>query len=140
MALGPVQYLVVGFPGNEVNGDIAPELRKLVDSGTIRILDIVFVAKDVNGDVTVIEYDEHDQLFLFAEIDAEVGGLANEEDVAHAAGMLEPGNSAAVLIWEDTWAGPLTEAMRKSGGVALEGGRIPADLIETAMSDLASAS
>jgi hypothetical protein len=140
MALGPVQYLVVGFPGNEFNGDIAPELGKLVDSGTIRILDIVFVAKDVNGDVTVIEYDEHDQLFLFAEIDAEVGGLANEEDVAHAAGMLEPGNSAAVLIWEDTWAGPLTEAMRKSGGVALEGGRIPADLIETAMSDLASAS
>jgi hypothetical protein len=139
MPLGPVQYLIIGFPGNQFNGEIAPELGKLVDSGTIRILDIVFVAKDVDGSVTVVEYDEHDQLFLFAEIDAEVGGVANEEDVAHAAAMLEPGNSAAVLIWEDTWAGPLAEAMRNSGGVALEGGRIPAELIETAMSGLASA-
>jgi hypothetical protein len=140
MALGPVQYLVIGFPGNQFNGEIAPELGKLVESGTIRILDIVFVAKDDDGNVTIVEYDEHDQLFLFAEIDAEVGGLANEEDVAHAANMLEPGNSAAVLIWEDTWAAPLAEAMRKSGGVALEGGRIPAELIETAMSELATAS
>jgi hypothetical protein len=139
MALGPVQYLVIGFPGNQFNGEIAPELGKLVDSGTIRILDIVFVAKDEQGDVTIIEYDEHDQLFLFAEIDAEVGGLANQDDVAHAANMLEPGNSAALLIWEDTWAAPLTQAMRKSGGVALEGGRIPAELIETAMSELATA-
>jgi hypothetical protein len=139
MALGPVQYLVIGFPGNQFNGEIAPELGKLVESGTIRILDIVFVAKDDDGNVTIVEYDEHDQLFLFAEIDAEVGGLANEEDVAHAANMLEPGNSAAVLIWEDTWAAPLAEAMRKSGGVALEGGRIPAELIETAMSELATA-
>jgi hypothetical protein len=139
MALGPVQYLVIGFPGNQFNGEIAPELGKLVESGTIRILDIVFVAKDEQGDVTIIEYDEHDQLFLFAEIDAEVGGLANQDDVAHAANMLEPGNSAALLIWEDTWAAPLTQAMRKSGGVALEGGRIPAELIETAMSELATA-
>jgi hypothetical protein len=139
MALGPVQYLVIGFPGNHFNGEIAPELGKLVDSGTIRILDIVFVAKDEDGNVAIVEYDEHDQLFLFAEIDAEVGGLANEEDIAHAANMLEPGNSAAVLIWEDTWAAPLAEAMRNSGGVALEGGRIPADLIETAMSELATA-
>jgi hypothetical protein len=139
MPLGPVQYLVIGFPGNQFNGAIAPELGKLVESGTIRILDIVFVAKDDAGDVTVIEYDEHDQLLLFAEIDAEVGGLANSEDIEHAGSMLEPGNSASVLVWEDTWAAPLAAAMRDSGGVALEGGRIPADLIEAAMSDLASA-
>jgi hypothetical protein len=139
MPIGPVQYLVIGFPGNNFNGEIAPELGKLVESGTVRILDIVFVAKDVDGTITVIEYDEADELFLFAQIDGEVGGLANTEDVEHAASMIEPGNSAAVLIWEDTWALPLAEAMRNSGGVILEGARIPHELIETALSELASA-
>lgn len=139
MALGPVQYLVIGFPGNQFNGEIAPELGKLVDSGTIRILDLVFVVMEDDGTVSIVEYDEHDQLLLFSEIDAEVGGLANEEDVAHAASLLEPGNSAAILIWEDIWAAPLAEAMRNSGGVALEGGRIPDELIESAMTELSQA-
>ena len=139
MTMGPVNYLVVGFPGNQFKGEIAPELGKLVDSGLIRILDLVFVAKDTNGDVVVFEYDEHDDLAVFAEIDAEVGGLANDDDVSHAASMIEPGNSAALLIWEDVWAAPLAEAMRNSGGIPLQGARIPPELIETAMSDLASA-
>ena len=91
------------------------------------------------GDVTVFEYDELDELVLFAEIDGEVGGLANSDDIGHAAGMLEPGNSAALLIWEDVWAAPLTEAVRKSGGVPLQGARIPHELIESALSELASA-
>ncbi len=138
--MGPVNYLVVGFPGNKFNGDIAPELGKLVDSGLIRILDIVFVAKDTDGDVVVFEYDEHDDLALFAEIDGEAGGLANDDDIGHAASMIDPGNSAALLIWEDVWAAPLAEAMRKSGGIALQGARIPHELIETALSELASAS
>ncbi len=139
MSIGPVNYLVVGFPGNEFNGDIAPELGRLVDSGLIRILDIVFVGKDTDGDVTVFEYDEHDGLALFAEIDGEVGGLANDDDIGYVAGMLEPGNSAALLIWEDLWAAPLAEAMRNSGGVALQGARIPHELIELALSEATAA-
>ncbi|MGP0031904.1 MAG: DUF6325 family protein [Acidimicrobiales bacterium] len=139
MTIGPVNYLVVGFPGNKFNGEIAPALGQLVDDGLIRILDLVFVGKDTDGDVTVFEYDEHDDLVLFAEIDAEVGGLANDEDIDRVGGLLEPGNSAALLIWEDLWAAPLAEAMRNSGGIALEGARIPHELIQSALSELDAA-
>ena len=80
--IGPVQYLVIGFPGNKFNGEIAPELGKLASSGVVRILDIVFVGKDTDGSVVVFEYDELEELALFAEIDGEVGGLANSDDVS----------------------------------------------------------
>jgi len=74
VAIGPVEYLIVGFPGNEFNGEIAPALADLVESGTIRLLDLVFVAKDADGNVAIVEYDEHDGLRAFAEIDGEVVG------------------------------------------------------------------
>jgi hypothetical protein len=135
--IGPVEYMILGFPGNQFNGDIAPELANLIESGTIRIIDLVFMTKDADGEVAAFEYDQHDGLKGFAALDGEVGGIIGEEDIAYAADGLEPNTSAALLIWEDTWAAPLVDALRGSGGVLLEGSRIPHDLIEAALSESA---
>lgn len=139
MAIGPVEYIIVGFPGNQFNGEIAPELGKLVDSGTIRILDLVFITKDEDGDVHAVEFEDHDDVALFNALDGEIGGFISDEDIQYAAAELEPNSSAALLIWEDVWATPFVEAMRNSGGVLIEGSRIPHDLIEAAEAELAAA-
>jgi hypothetical protein len=130
MAIGPVEYIIVGFPGNEFNGEIAPELAKLVESGTIRILDLVFITKDADGNVATIEVDELGDVSVFADFDGEIGGVISEQDVDYAAVGLEPNSSAALLVWEDLWAAPFVEALRASGGVLIEGSRIPFELIE----------
>jgi len=139
MAIGPVEYVIVGFPGNQFNGDIAPELGKLVDSGTIRILDLVFITKDGDGNVGAVEFEDHQDVALFNALEGEVGGIISDEDIEYAASELQPNSSAALLIWEDLWAGPFVDAMRKSGGVLIEGSRIPHDLIEAAEAELAAA-
>jgi hypothetical protein len=139
MAIGPVEYMIVGFPGNRFRGEIAPELAKLVNSGTIRILDLVFILKDADGSVTTFEFDQLDELAAFGDVDGEVGGLISNEDIEHAAALLEPNYSEALLVWEDVWATPFVDALRRADGVLLEGARIPRELIETAFSDLASA-
>jgi uncharacterized membrane protein len=139
MSLGPVSYTVVAFPGNQFNGNIAPEVEKLVANGTVRILDLVFVGKDEAGDTISLEFDQLDELAAFGEIDGEVGGLVNMEDLDLVASNLPEGNSALVIVWEDLWARPLVEAMRASGGVLVESARIPADLVDTALNELAEA-
>jgi uncharacterized membrane protein len=136
MPIGPVEYVILGFPENNFTGEIAPELADLVDNGLIRIIDLIFVSKDQDGNVIAIEVDEHDGLAGFAEIDGEVGGILGDEDIQHAAEALEPNTSAALIVWEDTWAAPLVQKLRDAGGVLIEGGRIPHDLVETAMADL----
>jgi hypothetical protein len=138
VAIGPVEYLIVAFPGNQFNGEIAPALADLVESGTIRLLDLVFVTKDADGNVAIVEYDEHDGLSAFAEIDGEVGGVISHEDIDHATHDLPANSSAAVLVWEDVWATPFAEAMRDSGAVLIEAARIPHDLIEPLVAELES--
>jgi hypothetical protein len=140
MAIGPVEYMIVGFPGSEFNGEIAPALANLIESGTIRLLDLVFITKDGDGDIAAIEFDEHDGLSAFAELDGEVGGFIGHEDIEYAANALDPSSSAALLVWEDTWANPLVDAMRGSGGVLIEGSRVPHDLVEEVMAALPAAS
>jgi len=132
MTIGPVEYIIIGFPGNKFNGQIAPELGKLVESGTIRVLDLVFIMKDGDGAVQAMEFEDHDDVALFNALEGEVGGLISEEDIAYAASELEPNSSAALLIWEDVWATPFVEALRASGAVLVEGARVPHDLIEAA--------
>jgi uncharacterized membrane protein len=138
MTVGPLEYAIFGFPGNQFTGEIAPELARLVESGTIRIIDLVFVSKDSDGNVVAIEVDENDDLVHFAAIDGEVGGVIGDEDIAHAGEGLEPNTSAALLVWEDTWAKPLVDALRGAGGVLIEGARIPEELVEEALAELAS--
>jgi hypothetical protein len=139
MAIGPVEYVLIGFPGNRFNGQIAPELGKLIDSGTIRVLDLVFISKDSDGNVTALEVENHDDVALFNALEGEVGGLISDEDIEYAGADLQPNSSAALLVWEDVWAIPFVEALRASGAVLLEGARIPHDLIELAEVGLASA-
>jgi hypothetical protein len=139
MTTGPVEYIIVGFPGNQFNGKIAPELIALVESGTIRILDLIFIGKDADGAVTSLEIDQLDVSIGFAGLDADVGGLISPVDIEFAARSLEPNSSAALLVWEDLWAAPFADAVRQSGGVLLEGARIPAEMITPALADLPSA-
>jgi hypothetical protein len=117
-----------------------PELVNLVEGGLIRILDLVVISRNEAGDVLVLEVDEDGDLSVaFAALDGEVGGVIGNDDIQHAAASIEPGSSAALLVWEDTWASPFVQAVRNAGGVLIEGARIPHDLIEELESLLASA-
>ena len=140
MATAPIEYLVVAFPDGNLSDEIAPELADLVDRKVIRILDIVFVAKESSGDVNVLEFDELGNLVGFAQIDGEVGGLIGPDDLDFVASELDPGSAAAVLLIEDLWAAPLASALERSGGVLLEGARIPQDLLVAEITELATAS
>ena len=139
MSIGPVEYLILGFPGNQFTGQIVPELAKLIDGGLIRIIDLTFITKDVDGNVGVVEFDVVEELAAFAGLDAEIGGILTDEDVAHAAVSLEPNTSAALLIWEDAWAAPFADAVREANGIILEGARIPHEFIEAAVDALSDA-
>jgi hypothetical protein len=139
MSIGPVEYVILGFPDNNFTGQIAPELVKLVDDGLVNIIDLTFISKDVDGNVTVVEFDAVEELAAFAGLDAEIGGILTDEDIAYAALSLEPNTSAALLIWEDAWAAPFAEAVRGANGVILEGARIPHELVQAAVDALSDA-
>ena len=139
MTTGPVEYIIVAFPGNKFNGAIAPELVALVESGTVRILDLIFIGKDDDGTVLALEIDELANVEAFAQLEGEFGGLIGPEDIAFVASKLEPGSSAALLLWEDLWATRFATALRDSGGVLVEGARIPHELIEPALTALPQA-
>jgi hypothetical protein len=111
-------------------------LEALVESGTVRILDLIFIGKDTDGSVISFEIDELDALAGFGALDADVGGIISPKDIEYAAAALEPNSSAALLIWEDLWATPFAEAVRRSDGVLLEGARMPHELIAPILADL----
>jgi uncharacterized membrane protein len=137
--MGPVSYTVIAFPGNKFSGKIVPEVEKLISSDTIRILDLVFVGKDERGDTISLEFDQLGELEGFGDLEGEVGGLVNMEDLDHVAAGLPEGNSALVILWEDLWAKPFVEAVVEAGGVVIDSARIPRDLVEAAMAELAEA-
>jgi uncharacterized membrane protein len=139
MTIGPVEYIIVGFPGNKFTGEIAPELIALVESGTVRILDLIFIGKDDDGEVLAFEIDELEGLGAFDDLEGEVGGLIGPKDIEFVASKLQPGSSAALLLWEDLWAGRFAQVVRDSGGVLLEGARIPHEIIEPAITALPQA-
>src|SRR3954467_8339025 len=117
--IGPVDYAIVAFPGNQFRGEIGPALSELVDDGTIRIIDIAFVGKDGEGNVVGLELLELDPK-VQKSLDAaqiEVNGLLNEDDMQTAAEALDPDSSAALIVWENVWARKVTKAMRDAGGV-----------------------
>jgi hypothetical protein len=132
--IGPVEYMVVAFPGNNFRGEIAPALQRLVESETIRIIDLVVVSKDADGEVATLEISELDpdvQAGL-ERMGIEGSGLFNEEDLAAAAEELEADSTAALLVWEDVWATRLVEAIRDADGVLLDLGRIPHEIVVAA--------
>jgi uncharacterized membrane protein len=135
MALGPVEYAVIAFPGNRFNGDVVPALSELVDNDTIHIIDLVFVYKDADGALTVGEIEELDAELgaLFAELEGEVDDLLNEEDLHELAALLPPNSSAAVIVWENLWAERFAAAVRGSGGQLVDSGRIPHEVVVGAL-------
>jgi hypothetical protein len=132
--LGPVEYLIVAFTDDAFKGEIGPALSDLVQAGTIRIIDLAFVGKDAEGEVTAFEMTDLDpDVKLGLEnLGVEVTGMFNEDDLMAAAEELEPGTSAALLLWEDIWARDVAEAMRNAGGVLLDFGRLPHEVVQAA--------
>ena len=132
--IGPVQYLIVAFPGNRFRGEIAPALADLVEAGTIRLMDVAFVGKDADGAVTAFELTELDPDVRegFERLGIEVSGMFNEEDLMAAAEELDPDSSAALLVWEDVWARKTAQALRDAGGVIFDFGRLPHEVVQAA--------
>src|SRR5262245_22769027 len=132
--IGPVDYLIVAFPGNQFRGEIAPALADLVEAGTIRIIDIAFVTKTADGDVAALEVTELDPEVRQAleSVGIEVNGLLNEEDLISTGEELEPNSSAALLVWENVWARDVAQAMRDAGGVLVAFERVPHDIVQAA--------
>jgi Family of unknown function (DUF6325) len=132
--IGPVEYLIVAFPGNRFRGEIAPALADLVEAGTIRIIDIAFVGKDENGDVSSFELSDLDPEVRqgLENVGATSGGLFNEEDLMAAGEELDPNSSAALLVWENIWAKPVAEAIRNAGGELYDYDRIPHEVVVAA--------
>ncbi|MET7646985.1 DUF6325 family protein [Streptomyces sp. NPDC005426] len=141
MAVGPVEYLVVAFPGSRFTGAIAPALAEAVASKAVRILDLTFVHRAEDGAIETIELDELDpeDLVSFEPVEGEVSGMLNSDDIRTLGENVPPGSSAALIVWEDLWALPLTEAVRASGGQLVAHERIPAEVAEAAVAAAVSA-
>jgi hypothetical protein len=132
--IGPVDYLIVAFPGNEFRGEIAPALAKLVDAGTIRIIDLAIVTKTEDGDVAALELTDLDPEVRagLEQMGVEVNGLFNEDDLMAAGEELDPNSSAALLLWENVWAREAAQAIRDAGGEIYDFARLPHDVVEAA--------
>jgi hypothetical protein len=125
--LGPVDWIVVEFPGSRFNGQIAPALLDLVQRDLVRVLDLLVLKKDADGSLEAFELSDLDEgeIGELRTYESELAMLLSEEDVTSLAAAIEPGSSAAVLVWENTWAAPFASAVRRSGGQLVASGRIP---------------
>jgi hypothetical protein len=129
--LGPVDYLVVEFPAGAGNftGEMAKELLALVDSETIRVIDVLLLRKDEDGSVEATELSDVAELGELVAVEAQLADLLAADDVVNLAVAMEPGSTAGVLIWENLWAAPFASAVRHSGGQLIANGRIPIQAI-----------
>ena len=132
MALGPVELLVIKFPGNEFRGEIAPALRELVENGTIRIIDLLFIKKDADGKVTANELMDlaPDVYAIFDPLVSDIEGLLADDDVQALSGALENNSSAGVLLFENVWATRFRDAVVNANGQLILSERIPRSVIE----------
>lgn len=133
--LGPVDWIVVEFPGSKLTGEIAPILKDYVDRGLIRILDLLMLKKDADGTIEGFELSDLDdgELGGLRTFETEVAMLLSEQDVEDLAVTIEPGSSAAVLVWENLWAAPFGAAVRHAGGQLAASGRIPVQAVLAAL-------
>ncbi len=140
MSLGPIEVLVIAFPGNRFNGAIMPELSRLVETGVISIVDGLLLHKDADGEVTFVELGEagaDDDVATLAALLDQVESLISDEDVAELATGLDPSSSAAILVFEHTWAKPFRDAIVDSGGVLAAKFRVPGRAVEELLRELA---
>jgi hypothetical protein len=132
---GPIDYLVVEFPGSKMTGEAFPLLVDLVDRGLIRIIDLAFISKGTDGsvvglDISDIDGDGELDLTVF---EGASSGLLDDSDLEEAGSVLEPGSSAGVLVYENVWAAPFASALRRSGGQLVASGRIPVQAVLAAL-------
>ncbi len=132
--MGPIDYILVEWPGRQPNGEVAPHLIDLVDRGLIRILDLTFIAKDEDGTVRGLEIaDVGGEVTELSVFEGASSGLLSDEDIDEAGAVMEPGTSAALLVFENTWAAPFAVAVRRSGGQLAASGRIPVQAVLAAL-------
>jgi len=133
--LGPVDWIVVEFPGSKFNGEIAPALQDLVQRGTIRVLDLLMLKKDEDGGIEAFELSDMDpsEVGELRAYETQLAMLLSEDDVTAVAAAVEPGSSAAVLVWENLWAAPFASAVRHAGGQLVASGRIPIQALFAAL-------
>lgn len=133
--MGPIDYLVVEFPGSRMTGEGFPILVDLVDRGLIRILDLTFIRKEADGSVTAMEIADltGDGKLDLAVFEGASSGLLGQDDLNEAAAALEPGNSAGVLVYENLWAAPFAAALHRGGAELVASGRIPAPAVLAAL-------
>ena len=130
-SLGPVDYVIIEFPAGKSNftGEMAAELIRLVDAGTIRVIDVLILTKNEDGTVDAMELSDIDELGPLQAIEAQLASLLAADDVENLAAAMDPGSTAGVLIWENLWAAPFASAARRSGGQLIANGRIPIQAI-----------
>jgi Family of unknown function (DUF6325) len=139
--MGPIDYLLVEWPGRQPTGEVAPHVIDLVDRGLIRVLDFAVIVKAEDGSVAALEIsDLGEGAAAFADFEGASSGLLSDEDFNEAAGALEPGTSAALLVFENRWAAPFATAVRRSGGQLVASGRIPVQAVLAALDAAETAS
>jgi Family of unknown function (DUF6325) len=140
--LGPVDWIVVEFPEPKFHGEIAPVLQDLVDRKLVRVLDLLFLTRDLDGGFEAFEASEMDdsEIGQLRAFERDVAALLSEQDVIDLVETIEPGSSAAVVVWENLWAAPFGSAIRRAGGQLAASGRIPVQaVIAAAEADAAEA-
>ena len=135
MSFGPIELLMIKFPGNRFSGEIARELGQLVEAGTIRLIDILFVRKDEFGGLTVLEINDldDDDYTVFDPIVADISGLLSEDDIRHLSNALETDSSAGLMVFENAWATRFVDAVANAGGEVVLNERIPRAVIQQAV-------
>jgi uncharacterized protein YuzE len=137
MGIAPVDYLAVAFPGNKFSGAILPEIKKLVDAGTIRVLDLVIITKDEEGNVAAIEASEASPELAasLAALGIEGKNLLGQDDFEDIGEALEPNSTCGLMVWENVWAADFAKSLRDADGILLGQGRIPAAFLEELMAE-----
>jgi hypothetical protein len=133
--MGPIDYIVVEFPGSRMTGKGFPMLVDLVERGIIRIIDLVFVRKELNGRMAILQIADldHDGKLDLAVFEGATSGVLGPDEIEEAGSALEPGNSAGILVYENLWAAPFATAMRESGAELIAAGRIPVPALVAAL-------
>jgi len=140
MSIGPVEYIAIAFPGNKFSGQIIPAIKELQDNGTIRVLDLVIITKDTEGNVAAIEMADlsPDQQATLSVLGIEGTNLLGQEDFEDIGSALDPNSTAALIIWENVWASRFAESLRNADGILIANGRIPVQLVEDLMAESVS--
>ncbi len=135
MSIGPVEYIAIAFPGNKFSGEIVPAIKALQDSGTIKVIDLVIITKDGDGNVAAIELAEAspETQATFEALGVETRNLLGQEDFEDIGAALDPNSTAALMIWENVWASEFAKSLRNADGILIANGRIPAVLVEELM-------